>query len=530
MSRRTWTLVAVVLGSGIVFLDGTVVNVALPRIGQELPTTLFGTLEAQNYVNNGFLATLSALLILAGALNDYYGRRRMFAIGLAGFGVASALCGLAPTMELLIVFRILQGAFGALLVPGSLSIITATFEGTERGRAIGIWAAASSAVMLVGPPIGGILVDSIGWRVAFLINVPLVAIAIYATLAYVTESRDDQATGRFDWLGAIVVVLAVGGLSFGAIRGQEQQWRDPIAYAALGIGAAATIAFPILMAIRPNPLVPLSLFRSRNFTVTNISTFLIYGPLYVTLFVQGLFLQGTLGYSPTAAGLVGLPVGAMLAVLSTPIGTLAGRYGPRWFMAVGPTIMGLSLLWLVRAPADSAAWVARPDDVASFVPPTSFLVDFLPMSLGFGLGLSIMVAPLTTALMSSVPVRHSGLASAINNAISRVGPQLIGALVFIVVTGSFYAALADRVPDVDVSSPEVRQQVEPLNPPEPEAPDEVAAAARQASTDAFHLAMLVAALSCFAGAAVNAVGIRNPQPDQRSAAEAEEPAPAAPAA
>jgi EmrB/QacA subfamily drug resistance transporter len=512
LSGRGWTLVAVVLGSGIVFLDGTVINVALPRIGRELPSTLFGVLEAQSYVYNGYLLTLSALLILAGALNDYYGRRRMFAIGLVGFGLTSALCGLAPSMELLIVFRILQGGAGALLVPGSLSIITATFDGAERGRAFGIWAAASSATTLLGPPLGGLLVDAISWRMAFLINVPLVAVALYATLAHVAESRDEQATGDFDWLGAAVVAVAVGGLAYGITRGQEQQWTDASAFVALALGTLATIAFPILMARSRHPLVPLGLFRSRNFTVTNLSTFVIYGALYVSLYYQPIFWQGTLGYTALAAGLVGLPISLLLTLLSTTFGTLAGRIGPKRFMVIGPLLMAAGLLWLVRLPAASDAWVARAAQPVSFLPPTGYLVDVLPSVVLFGLGLSIMVAPLTTALMASVPVRNSGLASAINNAVSRVGPQLAGAAVFVAITASFYAGLTARVPAVDVDDPRVRRDLAPLNRPAEGVPPEQAAAARDASTDAFHLAMLVSAGLCAGGGLINAVGSRDPAP------------------
>ena len=213
-------------------------------------------------------------------------------------------------MELLILARLVQGAFGALLVPGSLSIITATFEGEDRGRAIGLWAAGTSATMILGPFLGGFLVQSISWRAAFLINVPLVLIALYAT-SVVAESRDDEADGAFDWLGAIVIAIGVGGLAFGATRGAERQWQDVIAWISLAIGAVATIAFPFLMRMRANPLVPMSLFSSRNFTVVNLSTFVIYGALYVTLIFQSLFLQGTLGYSPVAAGAIGLPVGIL---------------------------------------------------------------------------------------------------------------------------------------------------------------------------------------------------------------------------
>src|SRR5438045_2358148 len=221
-SRQRWTLIAAILGSGIVFLDSTVVNVALPRMGRDLPSALFGVLEGQSYVYNGYLLTVSALLILAGALNDFYGRKRMFTFGLVGFLATSLLCGLAPNLELLVLFRILQGIAGALLVPGSLALLTVTFSGEAQGRAFGLWAAASAATTILGPFVGGMLVDSISWRAAFLLNVPLLIVAIWATITYVTESRAEGATGRFDWLGALVGAIAVGGLSFGAISGQPR--------------------------------------------------------------------------------------------------------------------------------------------------------------------------------------------------------------------------------------------------------------------------------------------------------------------
>ena len=234
VSKRTAVLVATILGSAIVFLDATIVNVALDRIGQELPATLVARFEGITYVNSAYFTVLSALLILAGALNDYFGRRRMFQIGLAGFGVASVACGLAPTMEFLIAARILQAAFGAILVPASLSIITATFDGEERGRAIGLWASGTSATSIIGPLIGGFLVQAVSWRVAFLINVPLVLIGLWASRS-MPESRDNEATGRFDWLGAGVIAIGVGGLAFGATRGQQMNWQDPVAWAALAV-------------------------------------------------------------------------------------------------------------------------------------------------------------------------------------------------------------------------------------------------------------------------------------------------------
>jgi EmrB/QacA subfamily drug resistance transporter len=512
MERRTWTMVAVVLGSGIVFLDGTVVNIALETIGRELPTSFVGRLEGLTYVNSGYLAVLAALLILAGALSDYFGRRRMFRVGLVGFGASSVACGLAPTMELLIAARLVQGVFGALLVPGSLSIITATFDGEERGRAIGLWAAATSAETIVGPLVGGFLVQSFSWRAAFLINVPLVLVALYATWAGVDESRDEQARGEFDWLGAGVIALGVGGLAFGATRGEERHWQDPIAFAALGLGAAATVLTPWLMSVRPHPLVPLSLFRSRNFTIVNISTFVIYGALYVTLSFQGVFMQGTLGYTPTAAGLIGLPVGVLLTFLSTPAGRLSARIGPRLFLTVGPLLMAAGLLWFARIPSNSEPWLVDLRDPGSLVPSAGFMIDVLPAMLIFGVGVSLLVAPLTTALMGSVPVRNAGLGSAINNAISRVGSPLVSAVLFIVITATFYPTLAAKVPGLDVDPPEFRAAVQPLTRPKTTTDPSVARAAREASTDAFHLAMLVAALLCAAGAVVNGAGIRNPAP------------------
>jgi EmrB/QacA subfamily drug resistance transporter len=511
---QRWTLFAAILATGIVFIDSTVVNVALPRIGRDLPSSLFGVLEAQSYVYNAYLLTLSALLVLAGALNDYYGRRRTFVIGLAGFLVTSLLCGIAPTMELLILFRILQGAAGALLVPGSLALITATFTGEAQGRAFGLWAGASAATTIAGPFLGGILVDTLSWRVAFLINVPLCLLALWATVTHVRESRDESATGALDWLGAAVVAVAVGGLSFGTIYSQQREWRDPVGIIVLALGAAATVALPYLMLTRHDPLIPPSLFRSRNFTVTNISTFLIYGALYVIGYFLGLFVQGTVGYTAAAAGLASLPSGLFLVFLSSRFGALAGRHGPRRFMAIGPGLMFLAVLLYARIPATTEAWLFMLDDPRTYVPPVSYVVDLLPASLLFGFGLAIMVAPLTTALMTSVPVRNAGVASAVNNAISRVGPQLAGALIFVAITASFYAGLQARVPGVDVNDPYTRLRISPLNvelPPASPTPDDLARleAEREASTDAFHLAMLVAAGLLAGGALANALGIQD---------------------
>jgi EmrB/QacA subfamily drug resistance transporter len=510
MNRRNGTLLAAILGSGIVFLDSTVVNVALQKIGQDLPSSFFGVLEGQSYVYNAYLLSLSALLILAGALADAFGRRRLFVLGLIGFGSASVLCGLAPNMEALIVFRIIQGAAGALLVPGSLALLTHEFTGAERGRAFGFWAAASAATAILGPVVGGIFVDTISWRAVFFINVPLIAVALLATWRYVEESSDPDAGRSFDWLGAVVVALAVGGLAFGAIYGQQHEWKDAVGPVAIAVGALASVAFVVLMARGRHPLVPLGLFRSRNFAVTNLSTFLIYGALYVVGYQQSIFSQGTLGYSAAAAGFIGTPGALLLILLSSRVGAVSARLGPRRFMAVGPAIMGAGILWLTRVPAGSPAWDLQPGNPASWLPSSGYLVDFLPAAILFGLGLAITVAPLTTALMASVPENRAGLGSAVNNAISRVGPQLAGALIFVAITGAFYADLANRAPGIDTSSPQIRRDISPLNRPGPSVAPTLVVAAGEASTDSFHLAMGLAAGLLLAGAVVNGLGIRDP--------------------
>ena len=511
MTRRDWwTLAAAIFGSGIVFLDSAVLPVALTTIGQE-PRLFLGVLEAQNFIQYGYLLTLSALLVLAGALSDYYGRRLMFAIGLIGFGVTSAVCGLAPNLELLVLFRLAQGAAGAILVPGSLAILTNGFSGERQGWAFGVWAGATGLAGILGPFVGGVLVQQVTWRAIFFLNIPFLLVALWATLRYVKESRDPEASGNFDWLGALLVAIAVGGLSFGAIYGQSQQWQSALAFGALALGGLATLVLPFYFARSSNPLVPLGMFRSRNFSVTNISTLLIYGAIYVTFLFLPVFLQGTLGYSPSAIGLGSIPGTLFLIFLSTRFGTLASRYGPRWFMTVGPLIMACGLFWFARIPYDSSAWILNLTDASTWAPSHGYLFDLLPGYLVFGFGISIMVAPLTTALMRSVPSRQAGLASAINNAISRVGPELAGALIFVVVSASFYATLGTLAPGLDVNSPEVRATLPPLNPPTASVSPDIEAAARQASTEAFHEALIVGGVLLIFGAAANGLWISNRQ-------------------
>ncbi len=471
-------LAAAILGSGIVFLDGTVVNVALPKIGHELRSSLLGVLEAQTYVFNGYLLTLATLLILAGALNDRYGRRRMFGIGLAGFGLASALCGVAPNIETLVAFRILQGAAGALLVPGSLALIRTSFEGEAQARAYGTWAGATSLLTLGGPFVGGLLVDLVSWRAVFLINVPLVGLALWATLRHVPESRDEEMPAGFDWTGAALAGVAVGGLSFGLIYGQQHGWGG-VALWLLGAGGLALIALPLWLRRSAHPLVPVALFRLREFNVVNLATLLVYGALYVNGYYLPLYIQGVLGYTAAGAGLVGLPISVLLAFGSRRVGRLSGRWGVRPFLVAGPLVMAGGLLWLLRVSTHSGRWGLVLGDARTFPPPAGYLVDILPGLLLFGIGITLLVAPLTTALMTSVPAHNSGVASALNNALSRVGPQLAGAVIFIGVARAF----GGRAPD--------------FNP-----------AAGATATAAFQLAMGCCAALMVAGGLVSALGLR----------------------
>lgn len=521
-----WILTAVILASGIVFLDSTIVNVALPRIGQELQASVLGTLEAQAYVTSGYLATLSASLILAGALADRYGRRRVFIIGLVSFGATSAVCGLAPSMELLVVARLAQGVAGALLVPGPLSIITATFEGTERARAIGLWSAATSALTILGPLAGGIVVDSLSWRAAFLVNVPLVLVALYAAWRHVPESRNEDAPRRLDWLGSLVIAVAVGGISFGLIRGQEQRWSDPTALLVLGVGIVAAVAFPVLMVTRRDPLVPPALFRNRVFTVINISTFLIYGALYTSSFLQSVYLQGVLDYTALGAAAVSLPGGILLTLFSTRVGVVAARIGARPFLVIGPLLMAAGMAWFARIPTSSTPW--RPELGSGLeLPPVDVFVDVVPAVVLFGIGITLVVAPLTTTLMGSVPVANAGLGAAINNAVSRVGQPLLLAVIYLAITALFYATLGDLVPGLDTSSDAARAALQPLNPPPADLDPGTAAAVDEASTAAFRLAMLMVAGLLVAGALVNALGLRR-GPAPAGAAPAPTPAGASP--
>lgn len=501
-------LAAVILASATVFLDGSIINIALPRLGKDLPAVGIGVLEGQVYVVAGYMAALAAFLLPGGALGDTYGRRRAYLVGLIGFGAASIACGLAPTLDFLVIARLIQGIAGAILIPGSLAILTSLYDGPQRTRAFGVWTTATSGVLLVGPTLGGVLVEAFGWRSIFLINVPLIALATVMAFRAIPELLPEGPRRRFDSVGAVTAAVAIGGLTFGAIRGQQTSWQQPAAVGALVVGTLALILFPILMSRRRDPLVPLGLFRNRTFSAVNLSTLLVYGALYLVLYLQSLFLQGVAGYSPLGAALVSLPLGLALVLLSARAGTLATRYGVRPFLIGGPLLMSAgTLLWLRVGPA-TVPWLASLTDPTTLIPPGTFLGDVLPATVVFAVGLSAFVVPLTTTLMASVPVDRAGLGSAINNALSRVGQPLFSAVAFILLTERFYASLASQVPGLDGLGSALRTVIQPLNAPGAGIDPALIKAAASASADAFHATMVGAAVLLVLGAVVNARGVR----------------------
>ena len=401
-ARGRWVIFAAILGSGVAFLDSTVVNVALPAIGDDLG----GGLSGLQWTLDGYLLTLSALLLLGGALGDEYGRKRMFVLGLMSFTGASVLCGVAPSIGALIGARALQGVGGALLVPGSLALITASFRSEDHGSAIGAWAGLTGVATSIGPFLGGWLVDAVSWRLVFLINVPLAAIALWVTLRHVPESRDPQAGRRPDFAGAATATLGLGGLVFALIQGPAHGW-SPGVVATGVLGAAALIAFPFVERRVSSPLVPLEIFKSRQFSGANGTTLVVYAGLGVALFLVVVEMQTVLGYSALQAGTATLPITVLMLLLSPRAGRLAQRIGPRVPMTIGPLVVAMGLFLLARIGPD-----------------TTYFGGIFPGLVVFGLGLSLTVAPLTAAVMGSVEERHVGVGSGVNNAVARVAGLL----------------------------------------------------------------------------------------------------------
>lgn len=397
-----WLIVATMLGSGIAFLDGSVVNVALPAIGRDLG----GGFALLQWVVDAYLLTLSSLLLLGGALGDRYGRRLIFCIGLVLFTLASLGCALAPAGGALVGARLLQGVGGALLVPGSLALINSTIRSDDRGRAVGTWAGMTGIASAIGPFLGGWLVDAASWRWVFLLNVPLAALALTVTLRHVPESREPSRTGPPDIAGAVAATAGLAGSIYALIEIPSHGW-DLTSGAAAVIGATGLVLFPFIELRQRAPLLPLSLFRSHEFSGANLTTFAVYGALGAALFLLSLQLQQSLGYSALAAGVATLPITIIMLLLSGRMGALAQRTGARLPMTLGPLGCAAGLALMGRV-----------------VPGSGCFTAVLPAVIVFALGLAVTVAPLTSAVLASVPEARGGVASGVNNAISRLAGLL----------------------------------------------------------------------------------------------------------
>lgn len=404
-----WTLVAAVAASCMVFLDGSALNAALPALQHDLDASAVGLL----WVLNGYQLVLAALVLEGGALGDQLGRKRVCLAGVALFALASLACGLAPTTGWLIAARFVQGAGGALLVPGSLALISAAFPADKRGQAIGTWSASTTLVLLGGPALGGWLADAGWWRAIFLLNLPLGAVAFGVLWFKVPETRDEQAGGG-DWLGAVLAALGLAALSLGLLMAPGHGWRHPLVWGAVVGGLAALGLFVRVEKRTPHPMLPLDLFRNRTFRGTNLLTLLLYGALTAASVFLSLNLVQVQGYSQLQAGLAFMPLAGMVAVGARLAGRWADRHGPRSLLTAGPVVVGLSFAWLGQVGLTSG--------------PAAYWSTFFPGMVFFGVGMALTVVPLTTAVMTAAADHYAGTASGVNNAVSRTAGVLALAL------------------------------------------------------------------------------------------------------
>lgn len=455
-ARQRLTLIAAILGSGVATIDGSIVNVALPAIQRDLG----GGLSAQQWISNLYLLTLGSFILIGGSLGDIYGERRVFTIGVAAFGVFSIACAAAPTIGVLLAARALQGLAGALLVPSSLAVIVATFPPQQRGAAIGAWTAWGGIASIVGPLAGGWILDNASWRWIFAINVPLI-IATLVLVSVAVPAGTHTVKRSVDYLGAALCVVGLGGVVFAFVEQPHYGWSSPVIYVPMIVGAISLISFVRYERIADHPMLALGLFRRRNFSVGNAETFAMYAGLAIMFFFLVIFLQEVAGYSAIRAGLTTLPVTIIMFALSRRFGALADRYGPRFFMGVGPLVAACGILLMLRTGLK-----------------TSFLTELLPALVVFGVGLSMTVAPLTATVLADADESDAGIASAINNAIARVAGLVGISVMSLVVSGTLVGNTF---------------------------------APNSASVRAFHEVIAICAVLVAAGGAAGALGIVNPR-------------------
>ena len=497
--QKRLTLVAAILGSSVVLVDSTAVNVALPAIQNELG----GGLAAQEWLVNAYLLTLGSLILIGGSLGDLFGERRVFFIGVAGFGAASVLCAVAPTIGVEIAGRALQGIAGALLTPSSLAVIIAVFPPEERGAAIGSWTAWGAIGTVLGPLLGGQLVDQASWRWIFAINIPLVLATLWLIVAAIPRTDPNRPHAHVDYPGAVLCALGLAGPVFALIEQPRLGWGSPAVYGPLLGGIAVFALFLYVESRKEEPMLPLELFRRRNFAWGNAETLAMYGGLSALLFFLVLFLQQVAGYTALESGLTLLPVTIVMFTLSKRFGALADRYGPRFFMGAGPLVsaVGVLLLFTVDTNVD-------------------YLTELLPALSIFALGLTLTVAPLTAAVLAGADESNAGIASATNNAVARIAGLIATAAVGAAVAGQFSASVDEELAGRQLSPP-ARTAVEeakerslarvPLERvPPPERPV-LEAAGETASVEAFRAGVGFSAGLLALGGLMGAIGIRDPR-------------------